>query len=128
MIRRPPRSTRTDTLFPYTPLFRSRVDLGGERGRAGPAVALPMKPYPLRVADRGRLALAPESAHLGPIVQMGVGDDRARGLDELPMPEHIGQRSRRHGGERSAEHTSELQSLMRISYAAFWLKKTIQNT
>src|SRR3546814_13294566 len=58
-----------------------------------------MKPYPLRVADRGRLALAPESAHLGPIVQMGVGDDRARGLDEMPMPEHIGQRSRRHGGE-----------------------------
>src|SRR3546814_19490993 len=58
-----------------------------------------MKPYPLRVADRGRLALAPESAHLGPIVQMGVGDDRARGLDELTMPEHIGQRSRRHGGE-----------------------------
>src|SRR3546814_3713064 len=122
MIRRPPRSTRTDTLFPYTTLFRSRdagrggarVDLGGERVRAGPAVALPMKPYPLRVADRGRLALAPESAHLGPIVQMGVGDDRARGLDELPMPEHIGQRSR-----RSEEHTSELQSLMRSSYAVF---------
>src|SRR3546814_7093047 len=80
----------------------ARVDLGGERGRAGPAVALPMKPYPLRVADRGRLALAPESAHLGPIVQMGVGDDRAR---------------------RSEEHTSELQSLMRISYAVFCLKK-----
>src|SRR3546814_7903452 len=94
-------------------------DLGGERGRAGPAVALPMKPYPLRVADRGRLALAPESAHLGPIVQMGVGDDRARGLDELPMPEHIGQ--------RSEEHTSELQSLMRISYAVFCLKKTNNN-
>src|SRR3546814_20917770 len=76
-------------------------DLGGERGRAGPAVALPMKPYPLRVADRGRPALAPESAHLGPIVQMGVGDDRPRGLDDLPMPEHIGPRSRRRGGEAS---------------------------
>src|SRR3546814_2799831 len=84
-------------------------DLGGERGRAGQAVALPMKPYPLRVADRGRLALAPESAHLGPIVQMGVGDDRARGLDELPM--------------RSEEHPSELQSLMRLSYAVFCLHK-----
>lgn len=44
-------------------------------------------------------ALAPEPEHLGPIVQMGVGDDRARGLDELPMPEHIDQRSLWHGGE-----------------------------
>jgi hypothetical protein len=58
-----------------------------------------MKSYPLRVADRGRLALAPERAHLGPVVQMSVGDDRARGLDELPMPEHIDQRGGRHGGE-----------------------------
>jgi len=41
-----------------------------------------MKPYPLRVADRGRLAFAPEGAHLAPIVQKGVGADRARGLDE----------------------------------------------
>src|SRR3546814_5348783 len=130
-----------------------------------------MEPYLFRVADRWRLALAPEGAHLGPIVQMGVGDDRARGLDELPMPEHIDQRCRRHGGEagqrrvaapkqgaetlrplpvaiirigrapiafevrppfgaarpdparRSEEHTSELQSLMRISFAASCLKK-----
>jgi hypothetical protein len=35
--------------------------------------------------------LSPEGAHLGPVIQMGVGDDRARGLDELPMPEHIDQ-------------------------------------
>src|SRR3546814_1270474 len=74
MIRRPPRSTRTDTLFPYTTLFRSQRDL-----------------------DRGPRALA----------------------------------QRRGGGEvdvalarfRSEEHTSELQSLMRISYAVFCLKK-----
>ncbi|KAK0342007.1 hypothetical protein LTR94_024044 [Friedmanniomyces endolithicus] len=58
-----------------------------------------MEPYLLRVADRGRLALVPETEHLAPIVQMSVGDDRARGLDELPMPEHIDQRSGRHGGE-----------------------------
>src|SRR3546814_3642094 len=108
----------------------------------------------LRVADRGRLALAPEGAHLGALVQIGVGDDRARGLDELPMSEHIDERSGRHGREagqrrlaapeqgaetlrpfpvaivrigrapiRSEEHTSELQSLMRISYAVFCLKK-----
>src|SRR3546814_19445161 len=55
--------------------------------------------YPLRVGDRGRLALAPERPHLGPFVQMGVSDDRARGLDELPMPEHIAQRCSRHGGQ-----------------------------
>jgi hypothetical protein len=40
-----------------------------------------------------------QNKHLASIVQMGVGDDRVRGLDELPMPEHIDQRSRRHGGE-----------------------------
>ena len=58
-----------------------------------------MEPYLLRVADRGRLALVPETEHLAPIVQMSVGDDRARGLDELPMPEHIDRRCDWHGGE-----------------------------
>src|SRR3546814_9694975 len=61
----------------------------GQRRRTGPAATFPMKSYPLRVGERGRLALAPERPHLGPFVQMGVSDDRARGLDELPMPEHI---------------------------------------
>src|SRR3546814_1217189 len=76
MRRRPPRSTRTDTLFPYTTLFRSRVHAGGDRLRA--------------------------FAH---------------------------DRLRKHGGGggavtgRSEEHTSELQSLLRISYAVFCLKK-----
>ena len=58
-----------------------------------------MEPYPLRVADRGRFALAPEGAHLGAFVQIGVGDNRARGLDELPMPEHIDQRGGRERGQ-----------------------------
>src|SRR3546814_3506634 len=83
MIRRPPRSTRTDTLFPYTTLFRSRVDDGGLQ------------------ADRREIAIV-------------------AGLLELDAaPELI------EGGEapRSEEHTSELQSLMRISYAVFCLKK-----
>src|SRR3546814_10759499 len=70
MIRRPPRSTRTDTLFPYTTLFRSRN---------------------LHPPRRGHLDR-----------EIGVGADR---------------------GCRSEEHTSELQSLMRISYAVFCLKK-----
>src|SRR3546814_10745147 len=79
MIRRHPRSTRTDTLFPYTTLFRSRMLSGPGRGQ------------PL-----DRQADVPE-------------------LEDLP-PRH-----RRYA--RSDEHTSELQSLMRISYAVFCLKK-----
>src|SRR3546814_10084037 len=94
MIRRPPRSTRTDTLFPYTTLFRS----------------------------------CPSSA--SPVA--------ASHLDQIPRPGEIGScrpssccpRPRSRG--RSEEHTSELQSLMRSSYAVFCLKKKkvrqIENT
>src|SRR3546814_1981786 len=81
MIRRPPRSTRTDTLFPYTTLFRSNDDTGDD---------------PVR-----RLATLPPAL-------------RARQIDRL---------SRTRTALRSEEHTSELQSLMRISYAVFCLKK-----
>src|SRR3546814_8155246 len=82
MIRRPPRPTRTDTLFPYTTLFRSRRDRGARDGA--------------RAGNQGLVA------------------HRAGG--------------RRQGATspwRSEEHTSELQSLMRISYAVFCLKKHI---
>src|SRR3546814_10551692 len=107
MIRRPPRSTRTATLFPYTTLFRS--------GRAPPRDA---DVRPSHAAARGgtvRRALLrllrggrPSPAGQGP----GLGDrSRPRG--------HRGEPA--HG--RSEEHTSELQSLMRISYAVFCLKK-----
>src|SRR3546814_1913341 len=86
MIRRPPRSTRTDTLFPYTTLFRShRSDRRDLLFRA-----LPHHPAD-HLAHRAAAAVA-ELDHRG----------RAR---------------------RSEEHTSELQSLMRISYAVFCLKK-----
>src|SRR3546814_5896347 len=81
MIRRPPRSTRTDTLFPYTTLFRSPLSasLRGDAARGG--------------APRGRPAAGPRRPpHLSP-------------------------------ARRSEEHTSELQSLMRISYDVFCLKK-----
>src|SRR3546814_10517221 len=91
MIRRPPRSTRTDTLFPYTTLFRS--------GR---------KRLEQVVVDAARDQIAVE-AH---VVDLAHGDhDRARLAD-------FGQRV-----DRPEEHTSELQSLMRISYAVFCLKK-----
>src|SRR3546814_7854197 len=94
MIRRPPRSTRTDTLFPYTTLFRS--DQLGE---------------PVRVVRLGAL----DGAHL-------VKDDGNAGAGELPRGFRTGEAAT----DRSEEHTSELQSLMRISYAVFCLKKKNQ--
>src|SRR3546814_15438272 len=95
MIRRPPRSTRTDTLFPYTTLFRSP---GGGR-------PVPRRQRPGRPAVQGQPRLA------------GSGGCAGR-----PRP---GQGQVR--GRRSEEHTSELQSLMRISYAVFCLKKKNKN-
>src|SRR3546814_7336647 len=90
MIRRPPRSTRTDTLFPYTTLFRSALR-GRGRGCAQRRARAPAaRPRRLRGADR-----------------------RAAGAGARPEGRP----------ERSEEHTSELQSLMRISYAVFCLKK-----
>src|SRR3546814_3000992 len=93
MLRRPPRSTRTDTLFPYTTLFRS----GGARPR-------------LWLCDRSRHD-APRLAVRGSRQGAAVG---------------YGQKCRAIG--RSEEHTSELQSLMRISYAVFCLKKKTKNS
>src|SRR3546814_3004905 len=97
MIRRPPRSTRTDTLFPYTTLFRS---VGGVAGLLHPPVA-----------GAGR-------AVVGAVVP--VGGHRVFGDAEpfAAVPDPVGCRL-----VRSEEHTSELQSLMRISYAVFCLKK-----
>src|SRR3546814_1864930 len=95
MIRRPPRSTRTDTLFPYTTLFRSQRAPGqvDQRGRAAD-----------RQAQRRRVDRPGRDEALPRLAQ-----DRQRGEDD----QHA----------RSEEHTSELQSLMRISYAVFCLKK-----
>src|SRR3546814_3275149 len=101
MIRRPPRSTRTDTLFPYTTLFRSarilRLCVLAARYQPPPPNAGP-RPHQDRhqVLRQGR---------------------RRNALMRLPG----GQR------QRSEEHTSELQSLMRISYAVFCLKKKKRN-
>src|SRR3546814_4258202 len=103
MIRRPPRSTRTDTLFPYTTLFRS-----------------------------GDAVLAPGGNCAHPAAEDGDRDD-----DERDAKQHHGRQLGRENEEddgtdrahddvaqsRSEEHTSELQSLMRLSYAVFCLKK-----
>src|SRR3546814_3480844 len=102
MIRRPPRSTRTDTLFPYTTLFRSPREL--------PGTACHDAADPL--GARGRAAIA--KGH------------RARRAQRRALLGACPRRHRPqggHGGGRSEEHTSELQSLMRISYAVFCLKK-----
>src|SRR3546814_4122138 len=111
MIRRPPRSTRTDTLFPYTTLFRSEEgQRGQEEDQAGRDQGDQVPPG----HRRGRL---PDQAAQDARVP-GSGR-QAQGQHPLPRPrdEPPGTRS------RSEEHTSELQSLMRISYAVFCLKK-----
>src|SRR3546814_1008548 len=89
MIRRPPRSTRTDTLFPYTTLFRSLV-----------------REIFMRYAEHG---------------------SAARLVRELQVEGHTTKSWETQTGKRSEEHTSELQSLMRISYAVFCLKKKNNN-
>src|SRR3546814_7966237 len=106
MIRRPPRSTRPDTLFPYTTLFRSR-----RRARAVAPSRLPAAPAGHPSGCRGG-------------EQDGSGRLRARALRRGVEGDHrLSRLHRRHADGRSEEHTSELQSLMRISYAVFCLKK-----
>src|SRR3546814_3703128 len=108
MIRRPPRSTRTDTLFPYTTLFRARAlrhnrerrHIFGEQDVGADAGALD---------EAGIIQRQKWAAIAGEHRQAQHDKDRC-------------------GVQRSEEHTSELQSLMRISYAVFCLKKKNLNT
>src|SRR3546814_5284837 len=101
MIRRPPRSTRTDTLFPYTTLFRSPVadlllDVRTASGQQRYQVSLLTQAGPESMAAHSSSALR--------------GSGQQTGMQQAAQ-------------KRSEEHTSELQSLMRISYAVFCLKK-----
>src|SRR3546814_3984558 len=103
MIRRPPRSTRTETLFPYTTLFRSR------RGAGGAARRLCLSGHGDRLRRRHpQLCERRTRAAHDRQLDARRTDDRTLRL-------------------RSEEHTSELQSLMRISYAVFCLKKKKTN-
>src|SRR3546814_3716334 len=114
MIRRPPRSTRTDTLFPYTTLFRSTAG----RGRCSPPWRLPPR-------DACRATTAPGSRappRRPPRRARGRGR-RRRGRDARWRSPGALPTTSRPRCPRSEEHTSELQSLMRISYAVFCLKK-----
>src|SRR3546814_9759844 len=96
MIRRPPRSTRTDTLFPYTTLFRSGDTI---------EIDIPERRMHLKISDA---ELAQRRA-----VMEARGDQAWKPVNRQ---------------RRSEEHTSELQSLMRISYAVFCLKKKKHKT
>src|SRR3546814_2498576 len=104
MIRRPPRSTQTDTLFPYTTLFRSDVPRYRPR-RVGEGQG--------RCPTSGRVLQDQRGSH----VRTGLAEHPGEGPGSAGLLP----------GYRSEEHTSELQSLMRISYAVFCLtKKTHQ--
>src|SRR3546814_5420294 len=110
MIRRPPRSTRTDTLFPYTTLFRSP----GTRVAHTDAVAgVPRGSGQHLQGDR-----CPRPGRVG-LGTQGERRKRRRSDGQEEVRAHEAAREHR----RSEEHTSELQSLMRISYAVFCLKK-----
>src|SRR3546814_9812306 len=100
MIRRPPRSTRTDTLFPYTTLFRSERQASACQ---------------FRQAERAEFGTAePKVGQAEQRIAVGIklGREPCRRADRVEESD-----------DRSEEHTSELQSLMRISYAVFCLKK-----
>src|SRR3546814_7174776 len=128
MIRRPPRSTRTYTLFPYTTLFRSgsNLSLAEARAEAGKLVRkFQAGARDLReVLKDERQREARERAAAVRKAEEAAAREIAT-LGKL-LKAYIAQ-LRRDGKQRSEEHTSELQSLMRISYAVFCLKKKNKN-
>src|SRR3546814_1627706 len=114
MLRRPPSSTRTETLFPYTTLFRSVPAAAADSTCAAPR---PSTAPPRKHPDApGCSTAASRHAHLH--------ECRSRATHSPAVPRAPPPRGRT--PERSEEHTSELQSLMRISYAVFCLKKQTQ--
>src|SRR3546814_1357295 len=112
MIRRPPRSTRTDTLFPYTTLFRSRCrPRSGGRARAHSyGAGLSILEHRRFHGHRGSRGPSPDWKFPAMTLILDPQQQAARTWFESLR-------------NRSEEHTSELQSLMRISYAVFCLKK-----
>src|SRR3546814_7456866 len=150
MKRRPPRHTRTDTPCPYTTLFRSQSgrvrQLGNRRDveHLEPRIAQALgkdeaRLRPDRVAEAVDVARLHETRG-DPEARQGVGEEvdraaveRRRG-DDVPALTHQRRDGEMQSGmagarrERSEEHTSELQAIMRISYAVFCLKKKTKNT
>src|SRR3546814_6382856 len=129
MIRRPPESTRTDTPFPYTTLFRS--SLPGHREHAGPQAHQQQTAEQVQAAHR--TAPAPVSLRAShsasstanpstPACRISNGH-RLCDVESMATPTMMRSTTKAIIAARSEEHTSELQSLMRISYAVFCLKK-----
>src|SRR3546814_5952321 len=108
MIRRPPRSTRTDPLLPYTTLFRSNAGVALDDVRAALSDANTMRPNGMVENDQYHWVLS-------------SGDQLTKAAQYRPMI--VAWRNGAPIRLRSEEHTSELQSLLRISYADFCLKK-----
>src|SRR3546814_8458214 len=104
MIRRPPRSKRTDTLLPYTTLFRSHAH----------------RPWPLRITKAD--GQGPDDAPADAFHRRHRTHPNQ--IKRQEAPDAVGSQRLR---KRSEEHTSDLQSLMRISYAVFCLKKKTPN-
>src|SRR3546814_5606262 len=142
MIRRPPRSTRTDTLFPYTTLFRSctghpardRVEQVAVVGRwLDGASDQPRAPEQLERFDEVVMRVVPHGIPALPQARLGSGVELTQQLQRHPLTGAVGQatpgrvheslaagqRLRVRDEVRSEEHTSELQSLMRNPYAVF---------
>src|SRR3546814_6434947 len=110
MIRRPPRSTRTDTLFPYSTLFRSTKALSLEKNRN----------------DRKQQAVragAGNDRRLNPAFREGTAYPAWVNWCRVRLAKRAARYAGLPGRKRSEEHTSELQSLMRITSAVFCLKK-----
>src|SRR3546814_4924336 len=106
MVRRPPRSTRTDTLFPYTTLFRS---LGRHDATASHGM------FALAAQGKARASQSEERSVVWMQAPSVTHSASSRSWNARTSPDSV--------TSRSEEHTSELQSLMRISYAVFCLKK-----
>src|SRR3546814_7356728 len=133
MIRRPPRSTRTDTLFPYTTLFRSHCAHESSDRSSAANKGADFRIHLFTPAPAAEDAVVAGAAHhqmvflpfrqprAQPVCRLGLA--QSRNIVELAFDGQqggVGDRRR----IRSEEHTSELQSLMRISYAVFCLKNT----
>src|SRR3546814_4651217 len=142
MIRRPPRSTRTDTLFPYTTLFRSGADKAGLQvaahaigDEANDIVLDTMAAVATTNGPRDRRFRVEHVQHMKPHALPRFAE---QGVVASVQPYHaiddgrwavrrIGEERLKTSFARSEEHTSELQSLMRNSYAVFCLKKKSNN-
>src|SRR3546814_10506844 len=139
MIRRPPRSTRTDTLFPYTTLFRSsgishsRINIEvDERGTVVTVIEgqaeLDQAPASMLVSASEQLVVLPNGEHYKNALDPAAAERTAEWTKNYDFNAPAPEKGMSTGAKtalgilRSEEHTSELQSLMRISYAVFCLK------